>query len=199
MASRNPMQNNPLINPILDVLKSETQGLSEYELIGRLTRQDHTIKKDALKDVLGLFRTHFLVMNALYQLQQQLLSNRLYLSISAQRIQLTSISESTANDSIIQGSDSGLRSYYLDLKNLTDTTEQDVNLLLDDFWSHYLALDERAECLARLDLDDDASWREIQHQYRRLAGSAHPDKGGDSTSFIAIHEAYRTLARIYRP
>jgi hypothetical protein len=199
MASLNPMQQNPLIHPIHEVLKIETQGLSEYELIDRLAKQDHIIKRDALKDVLGLFRTHFLVMNALYQLQQQLLSNQRYLYISAQFIQMTTASDSAANNSIIQDSDNRLRSYYLDLKNLTETREQDVTRLLDEFWSRYLDLDERAQCLARLGLDEGAGWREIQQQYRRLAGSTHPDKGGDSESFIEIREAYRVLARIYRP
>ena len=192
------MHENPLIHPIFEVLKSEPQGVSEYALIRRLIKKDHVINDDAIKDNLGLFKTHFLVMNALYQLQHQLLSKQRYLFISAQLIQLTAASETSKNNSLTQDCDARTRSYYLDWKNLTDTTGSDVARLLNDFWSRYHALNERSECLAELGLTEDEDWQDIQQKYRRLARSTHPDKGGDADRFIAIHRAYRTLARIHR-
>lgn len=192
------MLKNPLIKPIFEILKNTPLELSEYELIRRLVEQDQIQKTDAIRDGLGLFKTHFLVMNALYQLQQQLFSEQRYLFISAQHILLTSSSEPASTHSLALSCDDKLRTYYLDLNNLIDTTENDVAQLLDGFWLRYHAMDQRVECLATLGLNAAATWQEIKQQYRRLVKMTHPDKGGNPEAFIEIRDAYQTLARIYR-
>jgi len=193
------MPHNPLIKPILDILDTSPLGLSEYELICRLTEQDRIIKHDAIKNPLGLFKTHFLVMNALYRLQQRLMSERRFLSISALDIQLSSAGKPVDRTSIAPNCDEKLRDYYLDWTNLTETTTEDVNAMLEGFWSRYLAMDERTQCLEILGLPEGADWQQIQQQYRRLARRNHPDKGGSSVRFIEIREAFETLRRIFHP
>jgi hypothetical protein len=46
-----------------------------------------------------------------------------------------------------------------------------------------------------LGLDEDASRREINAAYRRLAKKFHPDKGGDVAVFHEITQAYQALTR----
>lgn len=46
-----------------------------------------------------------------------------------------------------------------------------------------------------LGLDEDASRREINAAYRRLAKKLHPDKGGDAVLFQQLTNAYQALTR----
>lgn len=47
-----------------------------------------------------------------------------------------------------------------------------------------------------LGLDEDASRREINAAYRRLAKKLHPDKGGDAVLFQQLTQAYQALTRV---
>ncbi len=58
---------------LLVLLREQPHGLSEYELIQRLKQRHSThVPNLPLADKLVLFRTHFLVFNALYLLRDRL-------------------------------------------------------------------------------------------------------------------------------
>jgi len=186
------MKDNPLKAPILKILKETTEKLSEYDLIKRLEDSSEVFKKKSDKSSIALFRKHFMVMNALYQLQDSLFKEGIYLAISALSITLEPI-KAHHNTSPTDHSDAKLRAYYLDWSQLTETTEADVDALLNSFWEHYAAYDKQSHALNTLGLGNDEIWPAIRQTYRRLAAEFHPDRGGNTEQFIAIREAYEIL------
>jgi len=106
-------------------------GLAEYALIQQLKDRHCThIPNLPLTDKLVLFRTHFLLFNALYRLRERLwAAQSAYLSISPLNIQLRPYQ---AGSSEVSEHDP-LRDYYLDLSQLSDTDERDLEKLLASF------------------------------------------------------------------
>ena len=93
------MTRNPLTVPICRILRANPLGLSEYALLSQLQFDgldlildggvlDDSAFDDQRDAELLLFRKHFLIMNALYQLQPVLWEEGLYLSVSALLIKL---------------------------------------------------------------------------------------------------------------
>jgi hypothetical protein len=54
-------------------------------------------------------------------------------------------------------------------------------------------LNEKKEYYAILGASEDASPREIERLYKRLAHKRHPDRGGDEEEMKALNEAYQVL------
>jgi DnaJ domain len=54
-------------------------------------------------------------------------------------------------------------------------------------------LNEKKEYYAILGASEDASPREIERLYKRLAHQRHPDRGGDEEEMKALNEAYQVL------
>ena len=188
------MSDNPLKVHILSILKDSSGGLSEHELIRRL-EADKAPFPDAGGDAdLVLFQKHFMVMNGLYQLQDSLFEEGLYLAISPLSIHLEAAG-SGDNSLPTDGPDAKLREYYLDWSQLAETTASDVDHLLTSFWEHYLAIDKRADALTTLGLEGNEEWVAVQQAYRRLAAQHHPDRGGEQAKFMAVREAYEILSR----
>lgn len=185
---------NPLVIPILDILRQQRETLSEHDLITRLRPQLETLPGMAKAPQLALFQTHFLVMNALYQLQNELLGEGFYLRISPLAISLEAAAEGKSSE-LREASDQPLGAYYLDWSNLESTSEQDVEALLSGFWQRLLADDSQQQALEILGLSVDANWSTIQQRYRSLIAAEHPDRGGDAQRFIEIREAYEVLSR----
>lgn len=190
---------NPLIPAVLRVLRAGAlqdgdQGLSEYELLKAL-EADGTVLAPAVADVdLHLFQRHFLLMNALYRLQDQLWRDeRVWLTISPLRIAIERASAQAAAQVLGAAENTALRDYYLDWSEFEATDGAAVASLLDSFWQRLHAHDGRAAALTTLELCADANWGEVQRQYRRLAASTHPDRGGDGDRFLAVREAYEIL------
>ena len=86
-----------------------------------------------------------------------------------------------------------LNAYYLDRNNYNNTAEANVKQLFDNFWQRFASVDEQTRALRTLKLRADASHHEITRSYRELAGRHHPDKGGDTDTFIHIRQAYELL------
>lgn len=188
---------NPLIIPILKILQQAETALGEYELINQLKPQlDHCIDQNQSQQ-LALFQTHFLVMNALYQLQQQLLEEAVYLSISPLAIELQSIQTGVGHALQSAHSDGPLADYYLNWTHFNDTDDEQVSDLLKGFWQHFLAQDQHSQALAVLELEPGAAWSAVQASYRRLVALKHPDRGGNAAEFMAVREAYEVLLRVY--
>lgn len=199
------MQLNPFLRPIAKLLRSHAKPLSEYELLQQLAFTDNDLKLSSESSGdLALFRKHFLVMNALYQLQPIFKDEGYHLIISALKIELINCDRHAEGNSEIQQiihqpGDEKIKAYYLDWDEFTQSDQESVETLLNSFWQRYFATDEELSALNTLGLDKDADWPTIRSRYRQLASQHHPDKGGDSTRFIDIREAYELLACIKRP
>ena len=51
------------------------------------------------------------------------------------------------------------------------------------------------ECFALLECNRQSTEAEIKSNYRRLAGTMHPDRGGDTHQFARLALAYRMLTK----
>lgn len=188
--------NNPLIPDILALLSQQTDGITEYQIIKSL---DKHVGFENMDDdyQLAIFQKHFMVMNALYQLQQQLLQEeKIFLEISPLKIQLITTSTLSGNKKLIATREEKLSEYYLDWSNLKDTRKEDVEKLLENFWKIYINADQRLSALAVLKLEEGVCADTIGLRYRELAAIHHPDKGGNASDFIRIRQAYETLKAI---
>lgn len=190
------MYNNPLKAPILSILRTAPGELSEHQLIRRLEADQAPFPEAADHADLALFQKHFMVMNALYQLQLSLFDEDIHLAISPLSIQLHPAGSGGACLPS-EGPDARLRDYYLDWSQLEQTSAAEVDQLLNNFWQHYLAIDKKADALNRLGLEGNEDWTAVQLAYRRLAAEHHPDRGGDQAEFIAVREAYEILSRSF--
>lgn len=186
---------NPLSLAIMHCLQTHAEPLSEYQLLQHLEAQGDYFSGLSDSPQLALFQRHFIVMNALYDLQKQLLGDQLYLSISALSICLLPVQEAQGQALMEAGADERLQDYYCDWQNFESTDEQEVDNLLSSFWQRYLAEDKQAEALAQLGLEAGADWQAVRESYRRLAAKHHPDRGGEPAKFMSIREAFEVLSR----
>ncbi len=185
---------NSLATDILKLLQQHPQGLSEHELLQLLCKHSCFASLTANAQ-LALFQKHFILMNALYQLQEELWQTQhtkktLNLEISPLCIKLQT---SPPTQQALSTDHSNLATYYLDWNNFQKTTEEDVSLLLDNFWSIFTKNSNRTKALSILELEPNANADTIKERYRELANQHHPDKGGDQETFIHIRQAYETL------
>ena len=198
-------RDNPLLPLVLRLLRERPEGLSEYDLLKRIeTESTHFDDSGADDAQLALFRKHFLIMNALYRLQETLWRDEgLRLTISPLRIALEAArinadDTPAASGAVVSHGDAALRAYYLDWQQFIATDGAAVAELLAGFWRRYAAHDGRAEALAVLQLGVDADWQTVRRQYRRLAAASHPDRGGDTARFLAVRAAYEALSLAMR-
>jgi len=68
-----------------------------------------------------------------------------------------------------------------------------VKKIFDNFRRGFASDDKHVMALRTLELQADASRREITRSYRELISKHHPDKGGDRDTFINIRRAYEVL------
>ena len=185
---------NPLIPNILSLLHQHPEGISEYLIIQSLEK--HIAFEEIGDDYqLAIFQKHFMVMNALHQLQKKLMEEeQLFLDISPLKIQLITNCSPSNNREVKELDDAKLSEYYLDWSNFETTDREDVENLLKSFWKLYISADKRSDALAILKLEEGACNKTIYQRYRELAAIHHPDKGGESATFIRIRQAYEILS-----
>ncbi len=179
----------------IDRYLDHSPSCNEHDLIKHLKEQAIDPFPDLdLNHSKTLFCAHFLTKHALYTLQSRYLKAERYLlditSVRVQRLPFSSGSEALARHDTV-------RDYYLDFRHYFETSEEDVNRMLNDFWQRFLALDDRVEALAALGLPASSNSERIRKAYRRLAQELHPDKGGNPEEFDRITQAKATLDRIY--
>lgn len=191
------MQHNPLIIPILEILKVATDKIGEYDIISRLEQQGMVFPVANDSYNVAMFKKHFITMNALYHLQQDLFEDGYYLNISALDIKIEPLGKVTDHQSLIDSAEHKVRDYYLDWRHFDNTSEAEIEELLANFWEMCSAMDKQAGALAILELNSDANWEDVKQRYRRLATEHHPDKGGKDARFIEIREAYEVLRCYY--
>lgn len=187
----NKEQLNPLGLSLLSFLQAKPQGYSVHALIAALeVATPFPVLDDDTQ--LHLFKKNFLVMNALFELQEWLFTQGLSLQISTLSIVLGPQLQD-AGQTIASGSQAALKAYYLDWDNYSQASVEEVDQLLNYFWSGYRSADRKLEALSLLGLEEPVSPAQVQKQYRRLIAEAHPDRGGDPQRFIAIRSAWEVL------
>ncbi|QYJ79560.1 DNA-J related domain-containing protein [Shewanella acanthi] len=190
---------NPLIWPVLSVLQASCQSWRIHHLASELQSKGliHQLDENPGND---LFKRNFLLMNALFELQDILLPKQ-WLQVKAMEIQIFRIVPANVNALINQ--DASLRDYYLDWSNY-DASENVVRELLEAFWSSYKSyiglnvnLMNKGHALRVFELDESASSRDIRKQWRRLALKWHPDRPeGNAARFREVCEAWQSLKDI---
>jgi len=192
-----PLNTPPnLVKTLHQLLLQHPEGLKEIELLNELNDSMPLLfSKDAFKDSLTLFRVHFILFNALYNLRQQLSQTKSgFLDIGQLTIRLLPWSESITT---CVGRQDPMESYYLDLMNLQETDRAEVEKMLDGFWSKFLAQNDTTTSLEVLELPPEASWKAIRQKYQQLSMLHHPDRGGVTKKYQQITEAYTKLKKAY--
>lgn len=185
-----------LTDQLLELLREAPEGISEFQLIQQLKARHCThVPNLPLTDKLVLFRTHFLVFNALYRLRDRLWAeNTAHLEIGPLQIRLSPYMSGAQ----ALGEQDALRDYYLDEKHLKETTERDVEKLLESFWTRMQGNEEKAAALALFELEDGpVDYALIKLRYRQLVSQHHPDRGGSTTRLQSINKAMEILERYY--
>ncbi|MCL9783191.1 DnaJ domain-containing protein [Vibrio sp. S4M6] len=187
---------NPLVWPIYEVLRKRPSGWKVHTLASHLSSLGFMPILDASPEK-DLFKRNFLIMNALYQLQETLYPEK-WLQVKAMDIVLLSVT--SVNGSEID-EDDPLRDYYIHWHNY-EAEEGEVKRLLNEFWTKYRkhvgstngADMDRSKALRLFKLPDDATPSTIRKTWRKLALKWHPDReSGNSEKFRVLCEAWHVL------
>lgn len=185
---------NPLVDNIFELIINEKVWMvhtlaAELKARGQL----HTLDPCAQRD---LFKRNFLIMNALYQLQQQV-SPKQQLVIKSLHIELCVSPDHLQIENI-----NPLRDYYLDWRNF-DTSTEEVHAMLNSFWQRFnarakpinsISAEQQKQLLLHWQLTPSSSLKEIQKRWRQLAAKHHPDKKhGDAELFKQLKNEYEQL------
>jgi len=176
---------------------------TEHELIASLQEPPFEFfDKEALRDPLTLFQTHFLLFHCLYKLRERWREERKYelfihtLNIECQPWQ-RGASALTEKDALAE--------YYLDLNQLGATSGADVESMLDDFWQRMGHSPARVgtdmpveDAWEIMEVKPPASQAVIKKQYRKLVHKYHPDKGGSVAKMQKIQKAYHRVIEVIK-
>ena len=186
------------LQPILhEIILQYPNGVSEHEVFELLKSPPYTLfSAKALRDPLSLFQSHFILFNALYQLQGTWLQDKVgLLQIDCRCIcyrPWQSGQEALVNED-------KLRTYYLDWANLKTTDQSQVEAMLDSFWQGFSGQNKNVkhmpdqQALDLLNLQQPYTHKQLKHQYRKMLHQSHPDKGGSHHQTILLHNAYQQL------
>ncbi|MFQ2321540.1 DNA-J related domain-containing protein [Aeromonas dhakensis] len=180
---------NPLLAPLLALLRQASGSYKVHELLAELRRQEFIPPLPGDKQ--QLFRLNFLIMNALYQLQAELHDEGWWLLISTLDIRIEPLAPRNTASALARGE--ALRSYYLDWQVFWQTDREEVEALLGSFWRAYARDEHRAEALTLFALPAGAGPDAIRRRWRELALQHHPDRGGDADTFIRLRWAWEHL------
>jgi len=199
------------------------RGVSEYELIEILKKAPYHFFDDAsLREPLMLFKTHFIVFHALYQLKRRWIEQgEGVLDIHTLNIKLNQESahsdkNSTHGDNYkdkesqdkvgaITEADT-LAEYYLDWGNFEKADRKSVDALLNAFWhrmasgnAHTFEQEDIADAHALLGLpqDEHVSLSVLKRVYKKALQLVHPDKGGTQQEAQDVIHAYQLLLGYY--
>lgn len=187
---------NPLVWPLLTIIQTSQQShkihelATELQIKGLLPDMDNDANK-------ALFKRNFLLMNALYQLQDILQPDH-WLQVQSMNIQLLSLQPTDITLRLEQ--DNSLRNYYLDWCNF-ETSSEKVEALLTSFWNSYKhslgkpdGMMDKTRALQIFELDGSASKQDIRQKWRKLALKWHPDRtSGNTIKFREVCEAWQLL------
>jgi DnaJ-domain-containing protein 1 len=183
-----------LLTQIENLLREHPEGLSEFELLKTLQAEPLNFFSGRMfQDNHAMFQAHFLLYHALYRLDDDLRrSSKEALEIHVLNIRLHDMH---TDKPYMPATPDPLRAYYADLRNLRETSADDVEQMLGSFWVRYYANERRAEALSVLGLEDPVEMTTITKRYRQLAMEHHPDRGGEHRQFQRLQEAMSLLRR----
>ena len=204
------------------------RGVSEYELIEILKKAPYHFFDDAsLREPLMLFKTHFIVFHALYQLKHSWIEQgEGVLDIHTLNIKLNQESahsdknsthsdhNSTHSDNDKESQDKvgaiieadALAEYYLDWGNFEKADRKSVDALLNAFWhrmasgnAHTFEQEDISDAHALLGLpqDEHVSLSVLKRVYKKALQLVHPDKGGTQQEAQDVIHAYQLLLGYY--
>lgn len=190
-------QKTAKLDKAIQTLLSEPR--SEFELLTALQKAPYELfPKSAFDDTQLLFQVHFTLYNALYRLQNKGLANKqFYLDILPTRIVLEPYKEASIDSQQIS-IDNKLKQYYLDWRNFSETTEDELNDMLNNFWQLLEGKQNQmmlTPYLSALSFEKMPEMEQLKSRYRTLSLLHHPDKGGDKTTFATINNAFRVLKK----
>jgi len=172
--------------------------LSEYELLKQF--ETHEVFAFCVSEgSVALFQKHFLMMHVLYALRSTFLEGGRYLDISLGKISLKELNSASEKNAVRANiEDMKLQEYYSDIRNLYAEDESSIDAMLSGFWKEYAKYavsiqHDYSSALRAFDLNDDYTEQDLKKQWRKLAHSEHPDRGGSAEKFIALQEAYACL------
>lgn len=172
-------------------IEAHPAGLSEYELIVALkARGFFEFLPPPPAAPHELFRAHFLLFHALYELKDRLSAAQTG-ALQIEALCIRRLPWSAGNDALAVPD--LLRAYYLDWSNLDGTSEDDICTMIASFWNQLGKFGKREEALAELGLQDPVDDVAIKLAWRRLAMEHHPDRGGDKDRLQAINAAVDCL------
>ncbi|MBQ4850028.1 DNA-J related domain-containing protein [Pseudoalteromonas sp. MMG012] len=186
-----------MFNPLLDAIFIELSSgrvFKIHTLAAQLNQLDwfELLDEDPNK---ALFKKNFLIMNALFQLQDELLATDQSLHIDSMDIYLSA----KVDNSVTK--DNPLKSYYLDWDNY-NTSREDIESLLTQFWQRFsqnnhtqpIAEEELQTLCAVWQLPIPFSSQLLTKKWRKLALLYHPDKNpAGSEAFKKWHSEYIKL------
>jgi hypothetical protein len=181
-----------LIATLRQILPGHPAGLTEHQLFGHLAATGVAVfSRHSIAAPLGLFRAHFLLFHCLYLLRDRLLGE----AAGELEIHCTCIVVRPYRrpESVLPDRADPLRSYYLDLARLRETTAQEVRDMLTGFWARLRSWDKRSAALKVLGLEDPVDIEHIRRRHHELALVHHPDRGGDAATLSAINAAVQVL------
>ena len=204
------------------------RGVSEYELIEILKKAPYHFFDDAsLREPLMLFKTHFIVFHALYQLKRRWIEQgEGVLDIHTLNIKLNQESAHSDKNSTHSDHNSAhgdndkesqdkvgaiteadaLAEYYLDWGNFEKADRESVDALLNAFWqrmasgnAHTFDQEDIADAHALLGLpqDEHVSLSVLKRVYKKALQLVHPDKGGTQQEAQDVIHAYQLLLGYY--
>jgi len=193
--SKDDLFSDTLGEQVLCILRDNPAGLSEYELFAALySGGDERFDISKLRNTFSLFCAHFRLFNALYRLRDKLWQEqRGQLEISPLLVILRGC-DAQQDDGRQLGEVDALRDYYLDSTHLKQTTAQELEQMLDKFWSRLNGSERRRQALDVLGLKDPIDEAGIKLHYRRLVMEYHPDRGGDTARLQMINAAMSVLS-----
>lgn len=186
-------------------LRQAAGGLSEHALIKRLQQPPWQLIGGVRFDrPEQLYPVHFLVLHALYRLQNQLAEDGEILIVSPL---LTRFEYSPRN--LVQGvpdvTDT-LRAFYLDLNQYRLSADQ-IHTMLNNFYNGHPRVAPRSDeaevaaaagCLGYDKNSLPAEFAEVKHRFRRRVMQAHPDRGGTTAWIQQLNAAFGIIRKYYR-
>lgn len=193
------MKRDAIQHAIETVLLTHKGQLKEFDLIKRLQSPPFEILSEkAMQGELKLFQTHFLVFHYLYKIREQWRQEKTFdLHIDALAIRVEPY-QSGEEGLAVQDE---LARYYLNWEHWEETTQADVESLLNQFWTGFVKQQVTSEftiekALDILGLSEFPSSRSfLKVQYRKLIHQYHPDKGGETEQMQYLQSAYQFLLR----
>lgn len=193
---------HPEFDLAIRYILDEQPTISEFDLIKRLKSSPyHFFSEYDTSNQHQLFQVHFILFNALFELQSALPANQ-YLLINSVRIELLTCTEEEALNPSLHEPDAKLKAYYLDLNNLKQTTQSDVEELLDSFWRRYYkegwdqeSEEATVEALKYFEIDGQLTTQVLRKAFRKKCHDCHPDKGGNHEHFVELKRHYELLSR----